>query len=211
MLATLPSIIAALSLSIYWGTVVVKLIRLSRKIGKVPNAIPRERIGRWLRVVWCPLILMWIIQLWIAAFHWEYKFSQISYLITPEMGTLWLLGSYMGAIITLVTTALTFVCWRKMGLSWRIGIDPNETTELIVSGPYRYVLHPIYSLSMFLALATLLIVPSLLMLFTVIIHCSLLYYESLREEYYLTLKHGQKYLNYKETVGRFIPKQYCKV
>jgi len=210
MLTTLPFLIAALSLTIYWGTVVVKSIRISRKLGKDPNVIPREHLGRWLRIIWCPIIVLWILQLWLMTFHAENKLLQNFYLTTPQLDSFWIFASYLGSILVLIATALTFVCWHRMGLSWRIGIDPNETTELIVSGPYRYVLHPIYGLSMLLAVATLLIAPTLLMFITILIHCCLLYFEARREEHYLILCHGQRYIDYKKTVGRFIPKLCCK-
>lgn len=202
MLTQLPAFISAVCLSVYWASVVVKLVRLSKKIGKDPNAIPRERLGQLLRIIWYPTVLLWIAQCWGATLQWE-----ISNWVTPLSGSIWIVLGYIGAVIAIITTALTFVCWHKMGRSWRIGIDPNEKTELIITGPYRYVLHPIYSLSLLLAFGTLLTVPSLLMLVTVIIHSSLLCYEAIREEHYLVLQHGEQYLNYKKTVGRFIPRQ----
>lgn len=199
MVTQLPALIVALSLTVYWGSVIAKLVLLSKKIGKDPNAIPREKLGKWLRFIWYPIVIAWIGQAWTAGFHIE---SHATYVT-------WLFLGYMGAIITITATALTFVCWHKMGTSWRIGIDPSEVTELIVTGPYRYVLHPIYSLSMLLAVATLLAIPTLLMLITIVIHCGLLYYEAIREEHYLTLQHGQRYIAYKKTVGKFVPKTIC--
>ena len=53
--------------------------------------------------------------------------------------------SWPAALVALAAYLATLVCWKKMGKSWRMGIDPNETTQLIITGPYRHVRHPIYA------------------------------------------------------------------
>ncbi len=92
-----------------------------------------------------------------------------------------------------------------MGKSWRMGIDPNEKTPLVVSGPYAYVRHPIYALSSVLMLATMLAIPSPLMIAVGITHLLLLQWEARREEQHLIRVHGQLYQNYFDSVGRFVP------
>lgn len=199
MIQQFPAFIAACCVTLYWVTVVVKLIKLSSKIGKTPNIIPRERLGRKLRLLWGPVILFWIIQTWLGAIN-----PTLTANLSPII-------PYTGAIIALLATALTFICWHKMGTSWRIGIDPKEKTQLIFTGPYQFVRHPIYSLSILLAIGTWLTVPTLLLLITVILHISLLVFEALREEQYLIKQHGQIYINYIKMVGRFIPKRFSKM
>jgi protein-S-isoprenylcysteine O-methyltransferase Ste14 len=51
-----------------------------------------------------------------------------------------------------------------MGKSWRMGINPNEKTQLIVSGPYAYIRHPIYAIQSLMLLASMILLPSPLML-----------------------------------------------
>lgn len=100
----------------------------------------------------------------------------------------------------------TWVCWKKMGKSWRMGINPDEKTQLIVSGPYAYVRHPIYGLSSLLMLASLAVVPSPLMMIVAAIHLVLLQWEARREEQYLRLQHGRVYEEYCRSTGRFCPR-----
>ena len=61
-----------------------------------------------------------------------------------------------------------------MGRSWRIGIDPEEKTQLIFSGPFRIVRHPIYALSILLVLGTLATTPTSAMLVITIVHIACL-------------------------------------
>jgi protein-S-isoprenylcysteine O-methyltransferase Ste14 len=100
----------------------------------------------------------------------------------------------------------TLICWRKMGRSWRMGIDPGEKTQLVFTGAYAYVRHPIYALSSLLMLASVTAVPAPLMMAVAAIHLCFLQWEARREERYLVQLHGTDYSTYLSNVGRFVPK-----
>lgn len=190
----LSILISACCVTLYWVTVVVKSFILARKIGKDPNVVPRERTGQLSRLIWVPTIICWMLLLWQGVFN-------------PDAALFTLPASIesLASLIVILATALTFWCWREMGRSWRIGIDPNEKTKLIITGPYQFVLHPIYSLSMVLSLATFFTLPSFAMLVVIAIHITMLNIESRREENHLIRIHGQTYRDYQQRVGRFTP------
>jgi protein-S-isoprenylcysteine O-methyltransferase Ste14 len=203
----LPRISAAASglwVLIYWGTVIVKAVRLSRKIGKDPNVLPREKAGRSLRLLWTPAIIAWCVLPWLSAAQgfsgpwWLRSLWPMTF--TAE----WL--SAAAALLGLAALALTFICWHQMGRSWRIGIDPGEKTQLVIRGAYRLVRHPIYALSIILMICTLLAVPTALMLATAMVHITLITLEALREERFLRQIHGEQYTVYCLRTGRFIPR-----
>jgi protein-S-isoprenylcysteine O-methyltransferase Ste14 len=98
------------------------------------------------------------------------------------------------------------MCWNRMGKSWRMGIDPAEKTSLIVTGAYAHVRHPIYALSSALMLATVAADPAPLLMLVAAAHLLLLQLEARREERHLARVHGQPYLDYCATVGRFFPR-----
>jgi protein-S-isoprenylcysteine O-methyltransferase Ste14 len=108
--------------------------------------------------------------------------------------------------IATVAFGITWVCWIKMGKSWRMGIDPNEKTQLIFNGPYAYVRHPIYGLSQVLMLSTLAAWPTPLMLVLAALHLFLMQWEVRREDKYLVQLHGPAYAEYMKHVGRFVPR-----
>ena len=191
MLAQIPSIIAASCVSLYWLTVAVKCIRIARIIRKDPNVIPRERTGQLMRLIWAPLLATWIVYPWL---HLDKAFFIGS--VIP----------ILGAITCLIALTASYYCWREMGTSWRIGIDPDEKTEMIVSGPYHYVRHPIYALSILLVWGSLMACPSLVMLLVALFHSGLMLTEARREEKHMLRAHGQPYADYMKTAGRFIPR-----
>jgi protein-S-isoprenylcysteine O-methyltransferase Ste14 len=202
MIERLPPFVAGCCLLIYWGAVVDKARRFAHEAKHGVNFIPGERTGRWLRVVWVPLVLAWCAQPWLALtghsiLPWFQSASGFGFTV---------LG-FVGAAMCVLATAATFVCWREMGKSWRLGIDPSEKTNLVFSGPYRLVRHPIYALSSVLVLGTLATTPTAMMLVIALFHLSLLQIEARREEKYLLAKHGHSYADYQKQVGRFVPRK----
>jgi protein-S-isoprenylcysteine O-methyltransferase Ste14 len=114
--------------------------------------------------------------------------------------------SWVAAAVGVAALWGTMLCWKRMGKSWRMGINPEEKTQLIVSGPYGYVRHPIYALSSVLMGATMAAMASPAMLVVGAIHLGLLQWEAVREEKHLVKQHGQGYVEYCRHVGRFVPK-----
>jgi protein-S-isoprenylcysteine O-methyltransferase Ste14 len=215
MLYRLPETVAAVCLTIYWVWVVVKLVQLGRKLGKDPNAMPRERVGQLMRLVWYPCILALLVGLWVASAvgparvarwpEWaQYPFILLIGPFTPG----WYYAAAAAAVLCVVGTACTFVCWRKMGRSWRIGIDPKEKLALVCTGPYRYVRHPIYALRMGINAAVMVMAPTPLVIMAAGVDIVLLQIEARREERYMESKHGAEYATYKKSVGRFIPRPF---
>jgi protein-S-isoprenylcysteine O-methyltransferase Ste14 len=200
MIERIPPFVAGCCLLIYWGAVLDKARRLRRKAGHGANLVPRERTGRWLRLVWMPLVLAWCAQPWLIMARPSWRSFQ------PVTGFALTGLAFAGAVSCVVATAATFVCWREMGQSWRLGIDPEEKTQLVFSGPYRFARHPIYALSSVLVLGTLAAVPTLAMTIIALAHLLFLQIEARREEKYLLGKHGQPYAEYQKRVGRFWPR-----
>jgi protein-S-isoprenylcysteine O-methyltransferase Ste14 len=201
MIDRLPPLIAGSCLLVYWGTVVAKAVRFARKETHDANVIPRERTGRVLRVIWLPLIIGWCVQPWLQVSSGDQTAAR-------QLGGFAIVVAFIGAAACVLATVGTFSCWREMGKSWRIGIDPREKTQLVFTGAYRFVRHPIYALSVLLITGTLATTPTLTMLGIALLHIVMLQYEARREEAYLLEKHGATYAEYRNRVGRFVPRVF---
>lgn len=194
-----PAFILGILLTAYWGRVLRLVYKVRRSTGRSAHFRPPEPLGRWLRVAWYPAVGAWVVYPYFVAFaHHLPKGLNLLYL-NPAL-------AWSATALAALALAGTMVCWKKMGKSWRMGIDPGEKTQLIVSGPYGYVRHPIYALSSVLMLASLAILPSALMVAVGTIHLLLLQWEARREEKYLVVHHGQGYAEYCRHVGRFVPR-----
>lgn len=184
------ALFCAVCITSYWGTVMMKVIRMTSKTGQSANVIPKESLGYLSRAIMLPLILLWIALPWQAAFS------------TPVFSNA--LG-YLGAALCFIGFTCTLYCWHYMGNAWRIGIDPKEKTRLITDGPFKHIRHPIYALSMLLMLGSLFSVQSIGMLILFCVHWIIFTLEALREERYLTQIYGEAYRHYINQTNRFLP------
>ncbi len=100
----------------------------------------------------------------------------------------------------------TLAAQLAMGDSWRIGVDPDERTALVVDGPFALARNPIFSMMVLTAAGLTLMVPNIVAVggFVGLI-VGLELQVRLVEEPYLSTAHGQSYTSYAAQVGRFLP------
>lgn len=116
-----------------------------------------------------------------------------------------LTSEIIGSLITIL--GLGIMIWARtiLGRNWSGSIVFKKDHELVTSGPYRFVRHPIYT-----GMITMLIGASIyygfifLFLFTILVFASLTLKS--RQEERLMIKHfGKKYINYKKKTKAIIP------
>ncbi len=111
-----------------------------------------------------------------------------------------------GFVLAVAGIAATLYAQIEMGESWRIGVDPSETTALVDTGVFGLVRNPIFTAMLVFAGGVTLITPNAvaivafaLLLVTIEIQVRAV------EEPYLTRVHGAHYRAYLATTGRFVP------
>lgn len=87
-----------------------------------------------------------------------------------------------------------------------MAVIPTQTTPLVTTGIYALVRHPIYSLSMFLMISSLVVVPTLPMSVIAVSHLIFLMIKVRNEEKFLRAVHGPLYVDYCRSTGRFLPR-----
>lgn len=194
-----PALAVGVVVSTYWWRVLRMAYKMRRKTGRAANLVPTEPLGRVLRLVWQPVVWIWAGHPLLAAVLVNPPTVLRPLYRNPAL-------QWFAAGIAVLAFLATRACWARMGKSWRMGIDPGERTTLIVTGPYAYVRHPIYALSSVLMIATMLVVPTPLMIAAGLLHLLLLQWEARREERHLSAVHGSQYDLYCSGVGRFMPR-----
>ena len=112
----------------------------------------------------------------------------------------------VGAALAVLGIGATLYAQIMMGSSWRIGVDPQERTELVTSGPFALVRNPIFSATVPTALGLTLLVPSWVAIAGVVgLAIALEVQVRVVEEPYLLRAHGAAYASYAARVGRFAP------
>jgi protein-S-isoprenylcysteine O-methyltransferase Ste14 len=196
-----PPVVIGLMMGLYWLKVLALVVRTKRTAGRAANFIPPEPLGRLLRCIWVPVVVLWIFLPMLTPYV-----AGLPWVLAPVNLPGGLMVGWIAVAVAAAAFAMTWVCWIRMGTSWRMGIDPHERTKLVFNGPYAYVRHPIYGLSQVLMLAALATLPSPLMLLIAALHLGFMQWEVRREEKYLVLLHGTAYTEYVQRVGRFLPR-----
>jgi protein-S-isoprenylcysteine O-methyltransferase Ste14 len=115
-------------------------------------------------------------------------------------------GHVVGVVLAVAGVGLTFGAQLAMGDAWRIGVDPEERTELVTGGPFRLVRNPIYSAMLPTVFGLVLMVPNALAITAFLTLLTALELQvRLVEEPYLRQVHGDAYADYAARVGRFVP------
>jgi protein-S-isoprenylcysteine O-methyltransferase Ste14 len=111
-----------------------------------------------------------------------------------------------GIVLAIVGIAATVYAQLDMGDSWRIGVDPSETTTLVRSGVFGWVRNPIFTAMVVFGLGIALVAPNVVAIvgFALLIVTIELQVRVVEEPYLLTV-HGDAYRDYRANVGRFVP------
>jgi protein-S-isoprenylcysteine O-methyltransferase Ste14 len=110
----------------------------------------------------------------------------------------------IGAV--LFASGIGFAIWARihLGRNWGMPMTQRVDPELVTSGPYRYVRHPIYS-GLLLALLGTTLANNLLGLAVVAILCAYFYYAATVEEKNLVAAFPTAYPAYREHTKKLIP------
>ena len=111
-----------------------------------------------------------------------------------------------GVALFLAGLIATLYAQIAMGESWRVGVDEQERTALVTSGPFAIVRNPIFAAFLPATLGLALLVPNVVALVGLAaLWVALEIQVRLVEEPYLLRQHGDAYRNYAARVGRFVP------
>jgi protein-S-isoprenylcysteine O-methyltransferase Ste14 len=126
--------------------------------------------------------------------------------VTPE-GVLhapWIQNA--GIVIAVIGIAATVYAQLDMGDSWRIGVDPSETTTLVRSGVFGWVRNPIFTAMITFGVGITLVTPNPVALAGLVLLVATIELQvHIVEEPYLLTVHGDAYRDYLASVGRFVP------
>jgi protein-S-isoprenylcysteine O-methyltransferase Ste14 len=197
-----PGLALAATIWIYWFCVGVMIVRVRRRTRKLSGIVPKQPLEQFMWVIWVPLVIAWM---------------TLPYLAATRTGTIWALPAFAqdapflalrwaAAAVGAVCLVLSIECWARMGRNWRMAVTPDQRTELVTSGLYGYIRHPIYALSILLMLSTAVVVPTLPVAAMAAIHIGLMILKAYNEERFMTGVHGEPYLRYSRRTGRFVPR-----
>ena len=122
-------------------------------------------------------------------------------------GRPWDAPAAAGTAAMIAGLLVTLAAQRAMGESWRIGVDPDERTELLTAGLFGRVRNPIFTSMLLFAAGSTLAVPTAVTLIGLLAAVAGVTAQvRLVEEPHLRRQHGPAYEAYARTTGRFLPR-----
>jgi protein-S-isoprenylcysteine O-methyltransferase Ste14 len=185
-----------------WGLLGVTRTLLLRARGVAVISADRERT-RWLMVVdtfAVACLLLWVYE--VVAYAWPLRF---------HVGPMWLHDvliesiaiKILGAVFVSGAIVLYGVALRRLGESWRLGIDRTRPGPLVTDGVYRRTRHPIYVAFDLLFIGAFLVHGRLIFLVLALVWIPLLHTFMRREERFLANFYGATNRDNSGRVGRY--------
>lgn len=119
--------------------------------------------------------------------------------------SIWGIAAYiLGIILMIASVAVAWASLKGLGDSWRVGVIEEQRTTLIETGIYRITRNPYFVAYLGLFAAYTVFLQSLLLVMLSAIGFGLIHSLVRKEESYLTTQHGDRYLEYKKNVPRYV-------
>lgn len=108
-----------------------------------------------------------------------------------------------GCIVLVLALTMSLWALYTMKNSWRVGITEGQQTELVTTGIYRFSRNPYFASYGLLFVGVLFVYPSIILMITAVSQMIIFHRMILVEEQFLLAAHGDVYLKYKRSVGRY--------
>ena len=181
----------------------------------------------WINALWALFGLYWLIsalkrkktkqrETWSHRFRYVLPLFVAFYLLArPEAHYGWLAARFVptspavewiGVLLTAV--GVTVALWARwhLGANWSGVVTLKEGHELIRSGPYRTIRHPIYTGILLALMGTAVAVGEVRGLLAVAIAWFSFYTKARREESFLTQEFGPSFAEHTKRTGMFLPR-----
>jgi protein-S-isoprenylcysteine O-methyltransferase Ste14 len=139
---------------------------------------------------------------YVLLFYQRATFGWLDKRFVPDSSAAAVLG------VSLTAAGVAFAIWARwhLGANWSAIVSIREQHELIRSGPYRRVRHPIYT-GMLLAMAgTALVLGEMRGLLAFAITLFAFYWKARKEEAWLTREFGERFNAHVKQTGMFLPR-----
>jgi protein-S-isoprenylcysteine O-methyltransferase Ste14 len=113
-----------------------------------------------------------------------------------------------GAAMLVAIVGVAFAIWarRHLGSNWSARVSIRADHELIRTGPYRRIRHPIYTGMILAAIGTAGVIGEVRGLLAVIITIAAFYLKAGREERFLTDEFGDRFAEHRRQTRMFVPR-----
>jgi protein-S-isoprenylcysteine O-methyltransferase Ste14 len=142
----------------------------------------------------------------VAAFYllgqWDARYSWLGARFVPDTATM----QWIAVLLTAAGVGIAIWARWHLGANWSGVVTLKEDHELIRSGPYRSIRHPIYTGILLAILGTAVAVGEIRGLAALGIAWLSFYFKARREESFLVQEFGPRFTEHQQHTGMFLPR-----
>ncbi|MFW9807225.1 MAG: methyltransferase [Candidatus Thorarchaeota archaeon] len=113
---------------------------------------------------------------------------------------------WLGVVLGFVGIILLFWIHRTLGKQYSAKLEIQKGHELITTGPYKRIRHPMYTVFMTFTIGASLMTANGLMIILSVLLAIPFHWITRKEEKMLTEQFGEDYQKYMDRTGRFLPR-----
>ena len=188
--------------AVIWGLgiIVWAIIRLPhrRRARKIQVVQERKSLGEQVSLGLCIVGLVVVPIIHLATQVLEFA----NYPFVPAMG-------WMGLVTMVGFLILFYLCHKHLAKNWSVTLEIRKDHELIQTGVYRLVRHPMYTSFFLWGIAQALLIPNWIAGLSGLATVAWLYFSRIDEEEAMMIEQfGKAYDNYSQRTSRLIPKLF---
>jgi protein-S-isoprenylcysteine O-methyltransferase Ste14 len=195
----LVDMLVLVSLVIFYGLFLGRTVLLYKQGVKVwvIGTSGKKFLEKILENILFPVLILWCMLVVFAALHIPLP----PVMAAPLLPFSWI--KYAGIVFCYLGLALFLWALVSFGRAWRIGIDENNTNELITTGVFKYSRNPIFLFMDLYFCGIMLIYPTLIFMIIALGTIAGIHFQILREEKFLLHKFGAAYTEYRRHTRRY--------
>jgi len=147
----------------------------------------------------------YVLPLWLAfvvLLRREAHYGWLGVRFVPDSSAV----GWIGALLTAAGVGMAIWARWHLGANWSGTVTLKEGHELIRTGPYRAIRHPIYTGILLALLGTAVAVGEVRALLAVGLAWSSFYIKARREESFLAQEFGARFTEHSQHTGMFLPR-----
>lgn len=174
---------------------------LVRRINPIAVASGGKGLSRVIEALAFFGLIVWLIEVLSFALHSRIRIlpQTIQYQMFDVLA-----AKIAGAILVTSGFIVFVLAFFNFGDSWRMGIDRKTPGSLVTTGIFAISRNPIYVFFGLWFIATFLINGTAVFLAFAFLAIAVLHWQILREEKFLTKRHGEAYQRYLERTPRYL-------
>jgi protein-S-isoprenylcysteine O-methyltransferase Ste14 len=186
-----------------------------------------DQAWQWASYFWCLLAVVWLVMFfgmkkskklegwgeraqhelllffafWLLFEGWWHG-GWLDYRVVPHVFEVWT----MGLALTAVGVGISVWARLSLGSNWSGVVTLKKDHQLVRTGLYRWIRHPIYTGILLAMVGTAMIAANLRACLAVVLALVTLYFKARREERFLREEFGASFEEHSRRTGMFLPR-----